>query len=117
MFSVQFFTDDFRRAYTNLSENARQEMRAAIVDWCIAVVMDAKATHIFQNRTGTLEASIDAIVWGGGSKIIADTDYAVYVITGHGTWEGDPFLQNAVEDYLPELQSDLVDRIKRLVEE
>jgi hypothetical protein len=108
---IRVFSDDFRRAYSQLTENARQEVRAGIVEWCMEVCETAKANHAFQNRTGMLEASIDAIVWGGWTKIIADCPYAWYVYFSHGSWEGDPFLMDAIDDCIDDLPNLVIDRL------
>lgn len=64
---------------------------------------EARNDHEYRSRTGNLKAAtkISGSVTGGGLKLFVDTSkapYAKMVIQGKGTWDGDPFLDKALED-------------------
>lgn len=75
-----------------------------------AVAEYARGNHVFQNRTGTLEGSIQAKAPTGSFsdgtlevEVVADADYAEFVVAR----TGDDFLANAAAALESQLEADL----------
>lgn len=66
-----------------------------------SVQREARSNHRFQRQTGALEESVSTLIDPSGlsGEVYLDdaiADYGQYVVSGHGTWSPDPFLDEAM---------------------
>jgi hypothetical protein len=82
------------------------------------IVIDARNSHRFQNRTGQLQNSIEAEVTPDGKTLTVRAgrklaqQYAESTHEGHGSWARDPFL----EDAFNRKSKDIGDRLQTAID-
>jgi hypothetical protein len=87
----------------NMPEELNSALRKTMKQSCADIQEDARRYHRYQTHTGQLENSVRTKVSQSGltGQVYLDSDiayYGKYVVHRHGTWDGDPFLENAARN-------------------
>jgi hypothetical protein len=102
MVEVKVDASDCLKSIEDLPKRFKKKVTKALQKELTAVQMEARQTHRFQKRTGDLQRAIHTGIDPSelSGEVYIDDDwapYGVFVVDGHGTWEPDPFLDDALD--------------------
>lgn len=103
------------------SKFAFQKLLAVIENVSLDIVLEAKAHHRFEPRSGNLEKSIRNVISVDQGKITSTFDlndrianYGNRIHRGFKTWKPDPFLENAFNSKIKSLKKLIKEKIKEM---
>lgn len=102
MISVKIDTSDIKQKFSDLPSALLDSIRIEMKNQITKVQETARKNHRYQTHTRKLEESVQTRILKDGliGQIYLENsiaDYGVYVHEGHGTWDPDRFLDEAIE--------------------
>lgn len=105
-------------ALDKFSNDIDEVVEKATEDVMEKIVEDAKRTHRFRTRTGTLESAVQKEIKQYTASVFIDNalaPYGTYIHEGHRSWAPDPFLEEAFRRHQSELDSCIQSAIDHLI--
>ena len=120
MLSVTVDVEKFNVNISHLSEKMETALRKELKQQITEIQSTARKEHRYKTRTGQLEKSVSTKIEDNGlvGEVGLDdsiADYGKYVVQGHGTWEPDQFLEEALEKREPFIQDAFEKAIKEAI--
>jgi HK97 gp10 family phage protein len=103
--------DEFVQAMQRLDKAMQERVRAWLYDWAQRVA--AMANRNAPERTGYLKSKIYAMVQDWHVEIGAAALYSYFVEFGTRYMAAQPFLYPAVQEFLPELETNIIGAIEQ----
>ena len=103
--------DEFVQAMQRLDKAMQERVRAWLYDWAQRVVAEAKRNAPV--RTGYLQSKIYAMAQEWVVEIGAATTYSYFVEFGTRYMIAHPFLYPALQEFLPELETNIIGAIEQ----
>lgn len=120
MVKVDVDTRDLERTLKEIPPAVQRSTQQEIKDQLLAVQQQARSRHRYTTRTGRLNQSVqtqlDQSGMSGEAYLESDiADYGIYIVEGHGSWEADNFLDEAVFAKQMEIESNITRAIESAV--
>jgi HK97 gp10 family phage protein len=103
--------DEFAAAMQRLDQAMQERVRAWLYDWAQRVVAEAK--RLAPVRTGYLQSKIYAMTQEWVVEIGSAAAYSYFVEFGTRYMQAHPFLYPAIQEFLPELEANIVGAIEQ----
>ncbi len=103
--------DEFVAAIQKFDRELQEQVRAWLYDW--AKRLAAQAARNSPVRTGYLQSTVYAEVKDWVAEVGARAAYAYFVEFGTRYMRAQPFLYPAVQEFLPELEANIIGAIEQ----
>jgi HK97 gp10 family phage protein len=103
--------DEFVAALQKFDKELQEQVRAWLYDW--AQRLAAQAAKNAPVRTGYLQSTVYAVVKEWVAEVGATATYAYFVEMGTRYMRAQPFLYPAVQEFLPELEANIIGAIEQ----
>ena len=103
--------DEFVAAVQTFDRELQEQVRAWLYNW--AQRLAAEAARRAPVRTGYLQSSVYAEVKDWVAEVGARAAYAYFVEMGTRYMRSQPFLYPAVQEFLPELEANIIGAIEQ----
>lgn len=103
--------DEFVAALQTFDRELQEQVRAWLYDW--AQRLSAEASRRAPVRTGYLRSTVYAEVKDWVAEVGARAAYAYFVEMGTRYMRAQPFLYPAVQEFLPELEANIIGAIEQ----
>jgi hypothetical protein len=114
MLSAEVDTSDLDRVLSAIPPAVQTSVRQEIIKQTTLVQQEARRRHRYTSRTGRLNQSVKTSIDTSGmsGEVFIESDYGLFIVEGHGSWEADPFLDEAALSR----EQEIVDNIERTIE-
>ncbi len=103
--------DEFVAAVQTFDRELQEQVRAWLYDWAQRVA--AQAARNAPVRTGYLQSTVFAMVKDWVAQVGATAVYSYFVEFGTRYMRAHPFLYPAVQEFLPELETNIIGAIEQ----
>jgi len=103
--------EEFKAAMQRFDSGMQRQVHRQLASW--ATDVKASARKLVPVRTGYLQSNIYAKISEWVAEIGADAAYALFVELGTKYMQAQPYLQPAIQEYLPQLESIITSAIEQ----
>lgn len=89
--TVDFNTRELNLVFEDAWDDAARELEPIITNY-------VRRNHRYKDRTGNLTRKTTAAAVINGLSVFSTAGYAQYVAKPHGTWRGDDWIEEAIND-------------------
>jgi hypothetical protein len=115
MISVKIDSEPFLTYLSQVPDKVKDSVKDALKDITKDIQDYARSHHRFKRQTGALQDSVQTYVGEMTGEVFLDpsiADYGIYVHEGHGSWDPDRFLDEAIDSK----ENEIIEKLNQAVE-